>query len=203
MSTGDRKEAPLLTTLLVRHAESVPASVWGEDEYTRPLSEQGTRDAGALAETLRHRRLDAVYSSPYLRAIQTVAPLAEARGLGLTLVPDFREHLLSPTPIARWREVLEASWLDRESTPGGADSLAITERRGFAALELVRARHAEGTVAIGGHGTIFACLLHLLCPPGRVDCAFHLAMPMPAVYELVHSGARWEVSSGPGLAGER
>jgi hypothetical protein len=60
----------------------------------------------------------------------------------------------------------------------------------------VRARHLAHTVAIGGHGMIFASLLHALHP--GVDLAFLLAVPMPAVYELVHAGGRWQVRSGPG-----
>ena len=186
------------TVLLVRHADPVHPIGWSGDEYTRPLTDQGRRDARVLADTLRPRRIDAVYSSPYRRAIESVAPLAADRGLSVQLVDDFREHRLVHEPVPHYRQLLEASWLDFGAAPGGAETLAATQQRGLVALEAARRRHPGETLAVGGHGTLFACLLHANHP--GIDCAFLLAMPMPAVYELVHTGTRWEVRSGPGIA---
>jgi 2,3-bisphosphoglycerate-dependent phosphoglycerate mutase len=134
-----------------------------------------------------------------LRALQTVAPLAAARGLRVEPLENLREHQLSPEPIAHWREVLEASWRDLNAAPGGAETLAFTRRRGLQALEQLRVAHPVGTIAIGGHGTLFACILQAFRP--SVDCDFHLAMPMPAVYELAHGAAGWRILSGPGIDG--
>ena len=124
-------------------------------------------------------------------------PLATDRGLSVQLVDDFREHRLVHAPIPHHRRVLEAAWLDFDAAPGGADTLRATQQRGLAALEVARHRHPSETLAIGGHGTLFACLLHAHDP--GIDCTFLLAMPLPAVYELVHDGARWQVRSGPGI----
>ena len=50
-------------------------------------------------------------------------------------VEELRVHLLAPEIIPHWREVLEASWRDFDAAPGGGDPLALTRRRGLAALE--------------------------------------------------------------------
>jgi len=39
----------------------------------------------------------------------------------------------------------------------------------------------------------------LRCAASLGDCEFHLAMPMPAVYELSWGGGVWQVVSGPGI----
>jgi 2,3-bisphosphoglycerate-dependent phosphoglycerate mutase len=187
----------MLNVLLVRHAAPVLPGTPGFDEHTRPLTAEGVMAASALGVALGSRSVDAIYSSPYRRAIETVEPLARARQLAVEVIDELREHLLSPEPIAHWRELLALAWQDLDAAPGGAESLRETQLRGLAVLEELRGRHATGCIVIGGHGTIFACMLHAITP--RIDCAFHIAMPMPAVYELEHDGQRWRVLGGPGI----
>ncbi|HLX05395.1 MAG TPA: histidine phosphatase family protein, partial [Candidatus Binatus sp.] len=74
---------PALTVLLVRHAEPVAPGTVGFDEFTRPLTAKGIRDAEQLREILTSTRIDAAYSSPYLRARQSIEPIAQARGLAI------------------------------------------------------------------------------------------------------------------------
>lgn len=186
----------MLNVLLIRHADPIKPSPEHADEYTRALTPEGARDAENLAGGLRHTDIEAVYSSPYRRAIQTVHLLAQARGLEVDTIEDLREHVLAVHLIPNWQEVLERAWADFDFALPGAETMRATQRRGLHALETIRARHADGTVAIGGHGTIFSLMLHAFEP--RVDCDFHLSMPMPAVYTLRWNGA-WQVVSGPGF----
>jgi 2,3-bisphosphoglycerate-dependent phosphoglycerate mutase len=185
----------MLQVLLVRHADPVKP-ISHANEYTRPLTLEGTRDATNLAENLKHLEIDAAYSSPYRRAIQTLEPLAQARDLRIETVEELREHALSPEPITDWKDALERAWLDFDFALPGGETMRNTQSRGMNALETIRTRHAGGTVVVGGHGTIFSLVLHAFEP--QIDCAFHLAMPMPAVYTLEFQ-ASWRVISGPGL----
>lgn len=72
-----RGSAPLepVTVLLVRHAEKAEV---GDDPE---LSPAGRARAEALAALLARTPIDAAYSSPYQRTVQTLAPLASAKGL--------------------------------------------------------------------------------------------------------------------------
>jgi 8-oxo-dGTP diphosphatase len=67
--------------LLVRHARAGEASAWKGDDRERPLDERGVVQARALVELLGPYPVETIYSSPARRCIQTVEPLAAARGL--------------------------------------------------------------------------------------------------------------------------
>jgi broad specificity phosphatase PhoE len=81
--------------VLVRHAEAVAPSDPRFEENDRPLAEAGRRDAERLADQLADEAVDAIYSSPYPRAMQTVEPLARRVGAEISLIDDLRERLLS------------------------------------------------------------------------------------------------------------
>lgn len=55
----------------VRHAHAD----YSEDEYHRPLSLNGIRDVERVTSLFNDQHIDAIYSSPYKRAIQTVQVL--------------------------------------------------------------------------------------------------------------------------------
>jgi 2,3-bisphosphoglycerate-dependent phosphoglycerate mutase len=186
----------MTTVLLVRHAEPVAPGDPRHAEHDRPLTGRGVRDAEALAARLRDVALDAIYASPYPRAVQTVAPSARLRGLPIGIIPDLRERLLAPDPLPDWRVQLERTWLDFDHAPPGGETSRIAQARGLGVLDRVRADHPTGTVMLGGHGNLIALVLRAFAP--RVDFAFWEAIPMPAVYRLEFVRA-WRVVSGPGL----
>lgn len=77
--------------LLVRHARAGHRSRWDGDDRSRPLSGRGGRQAAAIVKQLAGFDFDRVLSSPYLRCVQTVGPLARARRLEVEESDDFAE----------------------------------------------------------------------------------------------------------------
>jgi len=75
--------------LLVRHARAGERDEWEGDDRDRPLDDRGLAQARTLVETLAPFAVEAILTSPYLRCVQTVEPLAAARGL----VPELRPEL--------------------------------------------------------------------------------------------------------------
>jgi 8-oxo-dGTP diphosphatase len=67
--------------VVIRHSEAGSRERWEGDDRLRPLSKKGRRQARALVDALAGIPLRRVLSSPYVRCVQTVEPLAEARGL--------------------------------------------------------------------------------------------------------------------------
>jgi len=65
---------------VVRHAKAGSRSHWSGDDRKRPLSKKGEQQAQALVKVFRDLPIADIFSSPYLRCIQTVEPLAAARG---------------------------------------------------------------------------------------------------------------------------
>jgi 8-oxo-dGTP diphosphatase len=73
---------------IVRHAKAGSRSTWTEDDAVRPLTVAGVAQAEAIAESLASLAVGPCLSSPYLRCLQTLAPLADR--LGLSVLPDDR-----------------------------------------------------------------------------------------------------------------
>jgi 8-oxo-dGTP diphosphatase len=70
---------------LVRHAKAGERRVWIGDDTSRPLSKHGWRQSRAVAERLAAKGVSTIHSSPYLRCVQTVEPLAELIGTTITI----------------------------------------------------------------------------------------------------------------------
>jgi phosphohistidine phosphatase SixA len=67
------------TIYFVRHAKAGSRSHWEGNDRDRPLSKSGVKQAERLVSVLGPSPISAVWSSPYLRCVQTVEPLARAR----------------------------------------------------------------------------------------------------------------------------
>jgi broad specificity phosphatase PhoE len=66
---------------LLRHAHAGNKKNWEGPDDQRPLSATGRREAAGLVVRLAPLPVSTVLSSPALRCLQTVEPLAEQRGL--------------------------------------------------------------------------------------------------------------------------
>lgn len=66
---------------LVRHAKAGERRVWEGDDILRPLSKQGWKQADLVAERLAAKGATTLYSSPYVRCVQTLEPLARLLGV--------------------------------------------------------------------------------------------------------------------------
>ena len=67
--------------LFVRHASAGDREKWLGDDRLRPLDEKGRRQAEELVTKLEPYAVERVLSSPFVRCVQSVEPLAAARGL--------------------------------------------------------------------------------------------------------------------------
>ncbi len=81
---------------LVRHAKAGSRSTWVGDDRERPLNDAGRLQAAALATRLSPLVTGRLVSSPYLRCMETLAPLAAA--LSMTVEAD--ERLAEETGFA-------------------------------------------------------------------------------------------------------
>ncbi|MDR0944550.1 MAG: histidine phosphatase family protein, partial [Bifidobacteriaceae bacterium] len=79
--------------LLIRHGRIVSNDLNMLDTRLPgpPLNERGQAQAAALAQRLALVSIDAVFSSPARRAVETAQPLARALGLDITELPGLKE----------------------------------------------------------------------------------------------------------------
>lgn len=73
---------------LVRHAKAGERRVWDGDDLDRPLSKAGHRQADLLAKRLAKHGATRLYSSPYVRCVETLEPLGDR--LGVEVIEDKR-----------------------------------------------------------------------------------------------------------------
>jgi 8-oxo-(d)GTP phosphatase len=81
-----------MTLLLIRHASAGDRDDWVGDDLPRPLDARGRGQASRLPELLGDYGIARVLSSPAVRCVQTVEPLARSRGLDIEVREELGEE---------------------------------------------------------------------------------------------------------------
>lgn len=121
------------------------------------LNEEGQVQAQQLAARLRALPIDAIYSSPLERTVETAEPLASALNLETTVCDDFLEIELGEWTNTTFEDLagepvfhLFNSFRSCTRVPGG-EMMAEVQVRMIAGLQKLAARHRGRTVAVFGH----------------------------------------------------
>jgi 8-oxo-dGTP diphosphatase len=77
--------------LAIRHGSAGSRAKWSGDDRLRPLDDVGIRQAAWLAGELAGGRPPRLLSSPFVRCVQTLVPLAQALGLEIEERPELAE----------------------------------------------------------------------------------------------------------------
>jgi len=86
------------TLIILRHTKALERGDWDEPDSQRTLDEVGFDQAQLLIKHLEPFAIDEVYTSDFTRCVQTVTPLAHARGLSITAVPSLNEETFHEDP---------------------------------------------------------------------------------------------------------
>ncbi len=161
-ATENSAPPPVTWVLLIRHGENEWVST-GKLAGRTPgvlLNERGREQAEQVAEFLADQPIEAVYSSPLDRCIETAEPLA--RQLGLTTIvedalieADYGEWQglelkgLADTP--EWSMVQHFPSVFR--FPGG-ETLRQAQQRAVDGIERIVAQHPDGVIALFSHADV-------------------------------------------------
>lgn len=80
-----------MTIYLVRHAKAGDRGSWPDDDFQRPLSTRGHFQARGLVDLFADATFERILSSPYVRCMETVVPLAAERALAIEPVEPLAE----------------------------------------------------------------------------------------------------------------
>lgn len=94
-----------VSLLVVRHAHAGQRSGWSGDDRLRPLSEKGTKQALALADSLSVHRPGRILSSPAVRCMATMEPLADQLGVVVEADERLAEGAGTSEVVAVLREI--------------------------------------------------------------------------------------------------
>lgn len=188
---------------LLRHGERQDTENpnWHEEAervHDPGLTDHGHRQAVAAGERLREERIEEVYASPFLRAVQTAAQVADALDGGFRLEPGLGEHL-NPEWFDAYPETLDRETLaDRypridgdysplvEPTfPEGHDDAAA--RIGETAQRLLDFTSARRLLLVGHGATVGGVSAGLTGSTDRVDA------PLCGLAKLVRDGDDWGI----------
>ncbi len=153
--------------ILARHGETE----WNVAEVFRgridvALNETGRKQAELLAEYLRERKLEAVYSSSLKRALRTAEAIACRHSLKVKITPalidlDFGDWQgLSRQEVKEKYPESYADWLnhpERVKIPSG-ESLNDVRERVIAFVDEIIARHT-GTIVLVSHRVVHKVLI--------------------------------------------
>ena len=82
---------PASALYVIRHAKAGIRAAWSGPDEERPLTRRGRKQARRLVERFQGLDIQRILSSPFVRCMQTVEPLAEARGLPVEVAAELRE----------------------------------------------------------------------------------------------------------------
>lgn len=151
----------MTTLLLIRHA----ANDWVGDRLAGwtpgvHLNEKGYQQAAALADRLAPWPLEAVYSSPLERAVETAEAVAARHSLRVRILEGMGESRYGDWTGQSIKELSKSpEWLKVQYNPSDArfpngESLGEMQARAVAALESLRERHPKGVVAVFSHADV-------------------------------------------------
>ena len=153
--------------VLVRHGLPIRREV-AEGPADPELSAEGHDQSARLAKYLATESIDAIYSSPMKRAMQTAEPLAKTINLPISVIDDVAEfdrlsneyipiEELRAANDDRWHKLVAGEW-DSES-----DTLDEFRSRVVTSIEKLIALHASQRIVITCHGGVInQYLAHIL-----------------------------------------
>lgn len=168
---------------LVRHAEG---QWWKAPDESRSLTEKGFEDAEKLSDILKDHPIDAIFSSPYPRAYQTIAPTAIKLGLEIHIENDLRERKLGENISDKdFASAVAKTWQDPNFAHPNGESNVEAQKRAVTLVKKLQLKHPNENIALASHGNIIALILQAFDP--AVDFAFWQSLSMPDVYMLEFS----------------
>ena len=128
-------------TLLIRHAPAGKPDEWSGDDRRRPVDEGGRKQAADLVEALSDYPLTRILSSPYDRCVQTVEPLARARGLEVEIRDELGEKRQLDDGVELVRSLLD-------------QDVALCGHGGLSDVLAGTSQKKGETLVLDGHGRI-------------------------------------------------
>ncbi len=175
----------MTTIYFIRHCQS-DHSV--HEDRIRPLTEKGRKDSRLVTEFLRDKKIDAVLSSPYRRAMDTVRDFADTQGFSVEEVEDFRERKAGDSWLEDFTAFVKRQWKDKDYREPGGESLREVQARNIAALREVLEKYEGKTIAVGTHGTALSSMINFYQPQFGVEQFLEIRNLTPWAVKFEFSG---------------
>ncbi|MBT3336582.1 MAG: histidine phosphatase family protein [Anaerolineae bacterium] len=163
---------------LVRHAQAE----WWKPDQNRHLTKQGYEDAKKLSDILQDYSIDAIYSSPYKRAHETIEPTAARLGLKIRTENDLRERNLGDISTDNFLEAVSKTWQDPAFAYPNGERNSAAQKRAVEVVKKLKIKHKKEAIILSSHGNIIALILQAFDP--SIDFEFWKSLSMPDIHLL-------------------
>ncbi|WP_138493800.1 histidine phosphatase family protein [Paenibacillus pinistramenti] len=171
------------TLYFVRHADS--PYVEGQ-ERARGLSERGRRDALTVSDLLENEGIDILISSPYERAIQTIAPLAARLNQDIRSIEDLRERRMGRFEPLNFQDAKQKLFGQPDFAYADGESSVEAQSRAGNELKRLLAEYSGKKIVIATHGDIMTLMMNLF--DSNYGYEFWASTTMPDIYKFVWNG---------------
>lgn len=178
----------MTTVYFVRHAAP---NYNNHDDLTRELSEQGMKDRKLVTGFLWDKGIDVILSSPYKRAVDTIKEFADAKGMKIKLIDEFRERKAGNDWMENFDDFCKNQWADFDFKLSGGESLREVQSRNISALNQVLETYAGKNVVIGSHGTALSTIINYFDPSFGYNEFQEIKSLMPWIVRFSFEGSRY------------
>lgn len=165
--------------IMVRHAKVE----YTPDDKERALSKEGIEQRDNVLKILKSKEIDVIYSSPFIRAIDTIKPYAEFRNLKIKIVDDLRERKVSDHFIDDFETFAIKQWENYDYKLEYGESLREVKERAIKAIEEIVRDNKDKRIVVGTHGTFLGVLLNHY--EKKCDYKFWKKLQMPAIISII------------------
>jgi len=168
----------LTSVLFIRHAQ--PDHTISK-EIERPLTKKGVADSKELISKYGNLKIDIVYSSPYLRSIETIKPLAISKGLEVIINDDLRERRTNIwyTSNIEFMEYAKRQWDNFSYKNDGGESIKEVQERNIRAISNILSQNNGKTILIGTHGTALSTIVNYYDSSKKYEWFEYIVGKMP------------------------
>jgi broad specificity phosphatase PhoE len=174
-----------ITLTFIRHAESQSNAthVINTDIPGPGLTEEGQAQAAQLAHQLSHNTFDGVYASDMVRTQQTAAPLAQALGTRVEILPGLREidaGWYNDTPTKnedRTYLVAPADWLNgdrKDAVPGSISGTEFNDQFTAAVQKIYDSGNTKPVAFSHAEAIMYWTLMNVKNPKDSLATSHHL-----------------------------
>lgn len=163
------------TIYLIRHSEVTPKNnikMINEKNNEQVINEKailsvsGEKKAEELSKNKELTKIDAVYSSNYVRAMETAKYIALENNLVINVDDRLGERKVGEIGDLEFKELLRLQRKDFNFKLSGGESINQTKKRMVEALKSILLFEAGNRVAVVTHATALTALLSTWCEIG-------------------------------------
>lgn len=172
----------MTTVYFVRHAQP---NYNNHEDALRELTPKGLRDRISVSRYLHDKKINAVLSSPYKRAFDTVKDFADKHHLPVETIDDFRERKVDRGWIENFDAFCRQQWEDFSYRLSDGESLGEVQERNIRALYDMLEKYKDKNIVIGSHGTALCTIIHYFDPAFGYDDFVKIKSLMPWIVRFV------------------